>query len=42
LGVRDRGVRAPGKAADITIFALEELKYGAEFRVNDLAGGYSD
>ena len=41
LGLRDRGVLAPGKAADITIFALEELKYGPEFPVNDVAGGYA-
>ena len=41
LGLTDRGVLAPGKAADITIFALDELKYGPEFPVNDVAGGYA-
>ena len=38
LGLRDRGVLAPGKAADITIFALDELHYGPEKPVNDLPG----
>jgi N-acyl-D-amino-acid deacylase len=41
LGLRDRGVLAPGMAADITIFALEELNYGPEFLVNDVPGGRS-
>lgn len=39
LGLPDRGVLAPGKVADIAIFALDELDYGAEFTVNDLPGG---
>jgi N-acyl-D-aspartate/D-glutamate deacylase len=39
LGIADRGVLAPGKAADITIFALEELAYGPQRRVLDQPGG---
>jgi N-acyl-D-aspartate/D-glutamate deacylase len=38
LGIPDRGVLSVGKAADITIFALDELHYGGEFTVNDLPG----
>ena len=30
LGIGDRGVLAPGKAADIVVFALEELVYGPQ------------
>jgi N-acyl-D-aspartate/D-glutamate deacylase len=41
LGLSERGVLAPGKAADLTIFALDELEYGPEFAVNDLPGGRS-
>jgi N-acyl-D-amino-acid deacylase len=41
LGLADRGVLALGKAADITIFALDELTYGPEYSVNDVAGGYA-
>jgi N-acyl-D-aspartate/D-glutamate deacylase len=41
LRIRDRGVLAPGKAADFAIFALGELHYGPEFMVNDLPGGRS-
>jgi N-acyl-D-aspartate/D-glutamate deacylase len=39
LGIGDRGVLAPGKAADITIFALDELAYGPQKRVLDQPGG---
>lgn len=39
LGLGDRGVLAPGKAADVVIFALDELHYGPERMVNDLPGG---
>jgi N-acyl-D-amino-acid deacylase len=41
LGLSDRGVLAPGMAADITIFALEELDYGPEMLVSDVPGGRS-
>ncbi len=36
LGLHDRGILAPGKAADIVIFDLAELEYGAEYLVEDL------
>jgi N-acyl-D-amino-acid deacylase len=39
--IPDRGVLAPGKVADITIFALDELEYGAEKPVADMPGGLS-
>lgn len=39
LGLRDRGIVAPGKAADIVIFNLDELHYGGQFLANDVAGG---
>lgn len=39
--IPDRGVLAPGKVADITIFALAELEYGAEKSVCDMPGGIS-
>ncbi len=39
LGLGDRGVLAPGKAGDFTIFALDELHYGPEVPVNDVPGG---
>ncbi len=39
LGLGDRGVLAPGKAADVVVFALDELHYGPERLVNDLPGG---
>jgi N-acyl-D-aspartate/D-glutamate deacylase len=39
--IPDRGVLAPGKVADITIFALDELEYGAEKPVADMPGGIS-
>jgi len=38
LGIADRGVLAPGKAADITVFALDELHYGPEVPASDLPG----
>jgi N-acyl-D-amino-acid deacylase len=41
LGLSDRGVLALGMAADITIFALDELNYGPEILVNDVPGGRS-
>jgi N-acyl-D-aspartate/D-glutamate deacylase len=41
LGMTDRGTLAPGKAADITIFNLDELTYVAEKLVDDLPGGRS-
>jgi N-acyl-D-amino-acid deacylase len=39
--IPDRGLLAPGKVADITIFALDELEYGAERSVSDMPGGIS-
>jgi N-acyl-D-aspartate/D-glutamate deacylase len=41
LGLRDRGVLAPGRAGDVTIFALDELSYGPEWRVKDVPGDRS-
>lgn len=41
LGLPDRGVLAPGAAADIVIFALDELSYGQQRPVQDLPGGYT-
>ncbi len=41
LGLGDRGLLAPGKAADITIFALDELYYGPQKPVADMPGGRS-
>jgi N-acyl-D-amino-acid deacylase len=39
LGLSDRGALAPDKVADIAIFALEELHWGAEYMVEDVPGG---
>jgi N-acyl-D-amino-acid deacylase len=39
LGLRDHGVLSPGKAADITIFTLDELVYGPQRPVADLPDG---
>jgi N-acyl-D-aspartate/D-glutamate deacylase len=39
LGLADRGVLAAGKAADITVFALDELVYGPQKPVDDVPGG---
>jgi len=39
LKLGDRGVLAPGKAADIVVFALDELHYGPQKPVADLPGG---
>jgi N-acyl-D-aspartate/D-glutamate deacylase len=41
LGISDRGVLAPGMAADIAIFALDELDYGPATPVSDVPGGHS-
>jgi N-acyl-D-aspartate/D-glutamate deacylase len=41
LGMTDRGTLEPGKAADLTIFALDELSYATERLVSDLPGGRS-
>ncbi|MBV1687661.1 amidohydrolase family protein [Novosphingobium sp. G106] len=39
LRLPGRGTLAPGQAADITIFALDELRYGPQRLVDDLPGG---
>jgi N-acyl-D-aspartate/D-glutamate deacylase len=39
FGIRDRGVLAPGRAGDITVFALDELDYRPDRTVHDLPGG---
>lgn len=39
LRLPGRGILAPGQAADITIFALDELHYGPQRLVDDLPGG---
>jgi N-acyl-D-aspartate/D-glutamate deacylase len=39
LGLTDRGVLAPGKAADLVIFALDALRYGPQKPVADLPDG---
>lgn len=41
LGLGDRGIIAPGKAADIVIFRLDELRYGGEVLAFDVPGGRS-
>jgi N-acyl-D-amino-acid deacylase len=39
LGLHQRGVVAPGLAADLTVFALEELDWGDDVFVDDLPHG---
>ncbi|TML16496.1 MAG: amidohydrolase [Actinobacteria bacterium] len=39
FGLNDRGVLQVGKAADITVFALEEIEVGRDVRVDDVPGG---
>jgi N-acyl-D-aspartate/D-glutamate deacylase len=41
LGLAEHGVLAPGKAGDVTVFALDELTYGPQKPVFDLPGGRS-
>lgn len=38
LGIPDRGILAPGKAGDIVIFRLDELRYGEQFLAHDVPG----
>ena len=39
FGLGDRGVLAPGRPADIAVFALEEMHFDDEEFVNDVPGG---
>jgi N-acyl-D-aspartate/D-glutamate deacylase len=39
FGLNDRGVLAAGKAADMVVFALDELELGRDQRVYDVPGG---
>jgi N-acyl-D-amino-acid deacylase len=39
FGIRDRGVLAPGRPGDVTVFALDELDYRPDRTVHDLPGG---
>jgi N-acyl-D-aspartate/D-glutamate deacylase len=39
FGLRDRGVVAAGRAADLTVFALDELALRPDERVDDVPGG---
>ena len=39
FGLGDRGVIAPGKAADLNVFALDEIELHRDVRVDDIPGG---
>jgi N-acyl-D-amino-acid deacylase len=39
FGLGDRGVIAPGKAADLNVFALDEIELHRDERVDDIPGG---
>jgi N-acyl-D-aspartate/D-glutamate deacylase len=39
FGLADRGVLAVGRAADLTVFALDELELHPDQRVDDVPGG---
>jgi N-acyl-D-aspartate/D-glutamate deacylase len=39
LGLKERGIVAPGAVADLTVFKLDELQYGRAVKIGDIPGG---